>query len=200
MSRENDQGMVGKRMHAIHRTTREAALSILESGFDINHFGAGAGAGSGEPAGIFVSPGDGEDFRAEDTRRGLGFNCVLEVDFSSQNMATLTSDERIASFKRSRIELLGERYGLSAEEAQAVASYKMRILKGRPDLMEIADWLDTRPGEVTLAKHSATHLLRSGIDTVAYRDPWQHVDQIIILDPSIVETVKLRGTPRRKPR
>ena len=177
-------------MKCIHRTSHVAAQAILNYGFDLDKFGSGAGAGSGEPAGVFVSPGDGDDFATENRIRSLGMESLVEVEFSPKNLVQFGHEDRIRKFKECRLDFLRERFGISKEDAQAVASFKIRILSSRPDLSKIEEWASSTIGEAEMAKFFSQSLLKQGIDAVAYRDPWQSVDQIIILDPGVISSIK----------
>lgn len=185
-------------MKCIHRTTNEAAEAIVTSGFSLEHFGAGAGAGSGEPAGVFVSPGDGQDFVAENEKRNLGLGTLIEVEFTPKNLIQLEHDERITRFKECRLQFLCEKFSIGREDAQAIASYKVRILNDRPDLSAHEEWLSSKKGETELAKYFSQALIREGIDAVAYRDPWQSVDQIIILDIGIIDSATLVPSSQKR--
>lgn len=184
-------------MKCIHRTNHEAAESIVSYGFDLEKFGSGAGAGSGEPAGVFVSPGDGDDFAIENRIRSLGMESLVEVEFSPKNLIQFDHEDRIRQFKECRLNFLTERFGISEDDAQAVASFRVRILSSRPDLSKIEEWSSSTAGEAEMAKFFTQSLLKQGIDAVAYRDPWQNVDQIIILDPGIITSIKRISAPSK---
>jgi hypothetical protein len=176
-------------MKCIHRTTHEAAKEIVKNGFSLDRFGSGAGAGSGEPAGVFVSPGDGHDFNVESEKRNLPLSALLEVEFTPKNLVRMEHDDRIARFKECRLLFLCEKFSISREDAQAIASFKVRILNARPDLSAHEEWASSKSGEAELAKFFSRALVREGIDAIAYRDPWQGVEQIIILDSGIINRV-----------
>lgn len=175
-------------MPAIHRTTPAAARAIQQHGFKLSTYGAGAGAGPGEPAGVFVSIGDGADFSKENDKRQLGMTTVIHLDLHVTNCLDWSSDDRNARFKKIRLEFLQWKFNLSKEEATAIIRYSMR-LKEIPKLDMIADWLDSRDGEAALALYFNQSLRAEGYDAVRYRDPWQGMEQMIVLDPSKI-TIK----------
>jgi len=172
---------------AIHRTSRAAAEAIRAHGFDLSRFGVGAGAGTGEPAGVFVSVGGGEDFSKENTKRNLGLDDVLHLRLHVHSVLKWDRDERLFFTKTARKEFLQSRFGLSDEDVSAIIRYVPRILKSRQDLSEIADWTDTPVGERELALFLNRKLRKQGYDAVEYRDPWQGVEQMIVLDTSKIE-------------
>lgn len=178
----------GTGIPAIHRTSRAGAVVIRSHGFDLQQFGTGAGAGSGEPAGVFVSIGDGDDFSVENNKRKLSLDVVLHLRLHVTNILRWdNSAERLAYTKKARLEFLETHFKLSTEEATAIVRYSIRVLDKRPDLEKIADWLDTRPGELEQCLFLNQKLQNEGYDAVEYRDPWHGVEQMIVLDPSKIE-------------
>ena len=153
----------------------------------MGYFGRGAGAGSGEPAGIFVSIGPAEDFAAENTKRNLGLDVVLPLRLHVKSVLQWDRDERLAYTMAARLEFLQTRFHLSIEEATAIIRYTVRILRTRTDLDAIADWLSTRDGEREMAVFLNKKLQADGYDAVAYRDPWHGVQQMIVLDANKIE-------------
>ena len=174
---------------AIHRTSKKSAADIRDHGFDLSCFGSGAGAGTGEPAGVYVSVGDGSDFSNENTKRNLGLDDVLYLELNVNSILKWDREERLAFTASSRMEFIRSKFDISEEDATAIIRYMVRILKVRPDLDDIADWLSTRIGEREFAMFLNRKLRAQGYDAVQYRDPWQGVDQLIVLDPRKIKII-----------
>jgi hypothetical protein len=169
---------------ATHQTTPAAAAAIRANGFDIGLYGTGAGAGPGEPAGVFVSLGDGADFSRENATRRLGMSETITLTLHVDNVLNWQPDERLAFFKEMRLEFLHDRFDLSPDDAVNVVRYSLRVMRERPDLEKITDWLGSRDGERELAMFLNRKLRELGYDAVRYRESFRGVDQMIVLDPS----------------
>ena len=186
---ESASAILRESVEAVHRTSAAGAEAIRRHGFSLEHFGTGAGAGSGEPAGVYLSVGDGADFSREVDRRSLGLDAVVRVRVHANNILQWDRDARLAFFKEARLAFVQERFGISPEDATAVIRYQLNVMRQRPDLDRIATWLDTREGERDLALYLNQRLRQEGYDAVQYRDPWQGVEQMIVLDPAKVEVL-----------
>ena len=72
---------------------------------------------------------------------------MLHLRLNVQSILQWDRDERLAYTKAARLEFLQSRFNLSLEEATAIVRFSGRVMKERPDLYKIAEYMDTRQGE-----------------------------------------------------
>jgi len=177
----------------LHRTSPESASKIREKGFDLSQYGKGAGAGLGEPLGIFLSEEETEkDFAKEVEERKLPFSEVLKLKVKPKKIWDWDEwgdDNRLKFIKDVENEYVRSLFDLTEEEANDVIGYYMYKIKQDPRLMEAWKSIayNQQEHEYGLAKYMADKIRKMGYDAVKYKERFRGVRQFIVLDPDIIE-------------
>ena len=172
-------------LRATHRTSARAAADIIQTGFRLDRFGTGAGSGPGEPAGVYLSPEGDDSFAREVRDRRLHhFDTTIPVRVHAANVLTWGDAERRAFVREQRLRHRMTRFNLSLEDAERVLAGNTR---GRPDLEAAFRETTTAAYEADEAMALNRSLRALGYDAVRYQEPFRRVDQMIVLDPAIIE-------------